>query len=321
MAAPSVDAVPRVAREQSRARYPDETGFVERDGVRVFWERYGGGSPTILLMPSWTIIYSRLWKAEIPYLARHFRVVVFDGRGNGRSDRPSDPAMYADTEFAGDALAVLDATGTDRAVVVGLSMGAGFALRLAVTTPERVLGLVLFGPTVPTLDRAADAPEDAANTSFEAPQADDDGWHKYNAPFWRRDWPGFAAWFAGEQIFSEPHSTKQVEDTVGWMHETDPETMIATKRAPYLVHPADWDPVPATEGRGLAFARHVGCPVLVVHGTDDHIVPVAAGRRLAAELGAPMVEVVGGGHSAIAREPVLANLLIGDFVRRLGVTG
>jgi pimeloyl-ACP methyl ester carboxylesterase len=313
----SIPADRRTTREQTRAREPDETGFVTRDGVRVAWERYGEGSPTILLMPAWTIIHSRMWKAQIPYLARHFRVLVFDGRGNGRSDRPTGAARYADTEFAADALAVMDANGTERAVVVGLSMGAGFALRLAVTAPERVLGLVLFGPTVPTLDRAADAPEDAADSSFEDPQLDDDGWHKYNAPYWRRDWSGFAAWFAGEQIFSEPHSTKQVEDTVGWMHETDPETMIATKRAPYLVHPSAWERGPASEGRGLAFARHIGCPVLVVHGTDDHIIPIAAGRRLAAELDAPMVEIECGGHSAIAREPVLANLLIHDFVRGL----
>ena len=76
------------AREQSRARYPDQEGYVERDGVRVFYEVYGDGEPTILLLPTWSIIHSRHWKAQIPYLARHFRVVTFDGRGNGRSDRP-----------------------------------------------------------------------------------------------------------------------------------------------------------------------------------------------------------------------------------------
>ena len=77
-----------------------------RDGVRVFWERYGDGSPTILLMPTWSIVHSRHWKLQIPYLARHFRVVTFDGRGNGRSDRPTEIAAYADTEFVADAIAV-----------------------------------------------------------------------------------------------------------------------------------------------------------------------------------------------------------------------
>src|SRR5512132_4446335 len=99
-------------REQSRARYPDATELVERDGVRVAWERYGDGGPTILLLPTWTIIHSRFWKGQIPYLARHFRVVTFDGRGNGRSDRPVDTAAYADTEFVAAAIGVMDATGT-----------------------------------------------------------------------------------------------------------------------------------------------------------------------------------------------------------------
>ena len=80
---------PRSAgREQTRARYPDETGYVERGGVRVFWERYGEGEPTVLFLPTWSIVHSRIWKAQVPYFARHCRVVTFDGRGNGRSDRP-----------------------------------------------------------------------------------------------------------------------------------------------------------------------------------------------------------------------------------------
>src|SRR5688572_33327332 len=107
--------------EQTRARYPDESGYVERDGVRVFYEVYGTSEPTILLLPTWSIIHSRQWKAQIPYLARHYRVVVFDGRGNGRSDRPAEPSAYDEREFAGDALAVLDATATERAVLLGYS--------------------------------------------------------------------------------------------------------------------------------------------------------------------------------------------------------
>ena len=43
------------AGEQTRARYPDREGFVERDGVRVHWESYGRGRPVILLLPSWSI--------------------------------------------------------------------------------------------------------------------------------------------------------------------------------------------------------------------------------------------------------------------------
>ena len=75
-----------LVREQSRARYPDRSGYIERDGVRVFWERYGDGDPTVLFLPTWSIIHSRGWKAQIPYFARHARVLTFDGRA-GRWNR------------------------------------------------------------------------------------------------------------------------------------------------------------------------------------------------------------------------------------------
>src|SRR5579862_6936004 len=106
-----------------RARYPDQEGYVERNGVRIFYEVFGTGEPTILLLPTWSIIHSRFWKAQVPYLARHYRVIAFDGRGNGRSDRPLEPAAYASEEFVADALAVLDATATRQVVLVSLSMG------------------------------------------------------------------------------------------------------------------------------------------------------------------------------------------------------
>src|SRR5437764_9206754 len=100
-----------------RARYPEQEGFVEREDVRIFYEVFGTGDPTVLLLPTWSILHSRLWKAQVPYLARHCRVITFDGRGNGRSSRPASPDAYSDREFVADALAVMDATTTQHAVL------------------------------------------------------------------------------------------------------------------------------------------------------------------------------------------------------------
>ena len=108
--------------------HPDVVGAVVRDGVTLGYEVFGDPSaddrPTILLLPTWTIIHARFWKLQVPYLARHFPVVVYDGPGNGRSDRTTDPARYTVDAYAADAAAVLDACGVERAVVVGLSRGA-----------------------------------------------------------------------------------------------------------------------------------------------------------------------------------------------------
>src|SRR5207302_257474 len=127
-----------------RARYPDTDGYVERGGVKLFYEVFGDGDPTVLLLPTWSIFHSRHWKMQVAYLARHYRVVTFDGRGNGSSDRPTTADAYSDDEFVADALAVLDETGTDRAVVAAVSRGARIAIQLCARHPERVLGAVFI---------------------------------------------------------------------------------------------------------------------------------------------------------------------------------
>ena len=128
---------------------PDHRGYIERDGVRVYYEVHGNGEPTILFCPTWSLVHSRVWKMQVPYLARHHRVVIFDPRGNGASDRPATWEQYAESEFAQDALDVMDATGTERAVIVALSRGAQRALLLAGEHPERVVGAVFIAPWFP----------------------------------------------------------------------------------------------------------------------------------------------------------------------------
>src|ERR1044072_3258451 len=131
-----------VAHEQTRARYPDTSGYVARDGGDQSYEVDGSGVSTVLLLPTWSLIHSRHWKMQIPYLARHCRVVTFDGRGNGRSDRPQEAAAHDEREFAADALAVLNATRTNRAVIVGFSLGAVRGLILAAEHPDLIDGAV-----------------------------------------------------------------------------------------------------------------------------------------------------------------------------------
>ena len=287
-----------------RALAPVADGDVERAGVKIHYEVFGADGPTILLLPSWSIVPSRRWKMQVPNLARHHRVLTFDGRGCGLSDRPADDAAYADTEFAADAVAVLDATGTDAAVIVGSSRGAGFALRMATIYPERVLGAVFMAPAVPLGDGYAHRTLYSWTDELDT----EDGWARYNRYYWLRNWPGFAEFFS-EQLFNEPHSTKGREDVVGWMlGETDAATIVHTQRAPYL----------GPEDEVQALAAQVRCPATVLHGADDQIIPVSAGRELAAALGCEFVELQGSGHLPDVRDPVKVTALIRNFAQRVG---
>src|SRR5919198_3570877 len=142
-----------VRRDAARARLPNATGVAtSADGTPIAWDRYGDGDPTIVLLPSAPIIHSRQWKAQVPYLARRWRTITYDGGGNGLSGRPVQPEAFADDRFLADLVAVLDATGTERAVLVGLCVdGVWRAIRLAAEQPERLLGIVAFAAGVPRL--------------------------------------------------------------------------------------------------------------------------------------------------------------------------
>jgi pimeloyl-ACP methyl ester carboxylesterase len=74
-----------------------------------------------------------------------YRVLAFDHRGHGASDKPHDPALYAPEAMAGDAMALLDHAGVSRAVLFGYSMGARVSAFAALAHPERVAALVLGG--------------------------------------------------------------------------------------------------------------------------------------------------------------------------------
>ena len=294
---------PGTEREQSRARYPDVEGFVERAGGRVFYEVYGAGDPPIVFVPPWQIVHSRVYKAQIPDFARRHRVVTWDNRGNGRSDRPQDPAAHTALERAANLEAVMDAAGVSAAVLVGLSGASGPMIAFTGQHPERVLGLVFIGPASPFGQPGA-----GATVPFEEPLDDDEGWNKQNIHFWRRDYPAFLEHFFAEGI-PEAHSTKPIEDAVGYGLETDPESLAATERAPTTL----------TLEMVTEWCASFRCPTLVIQGTDDRITHESQGVGLAAAIPGARLELLQDvGHIPLARHPVRINLLIRDFVRQLG---
>jgi pimeloyl-ACP methyl ester carboxylesterase len=172
VAARTTSPIDIARQDQARARQPDDKGEVIRDdGVRIFYERYGAGDPAIVFVPSWSIVHSRIWKAQIPYFSRRHRVVTMDPRGNGRSDRPATATAYAEEEMARDILAVMDAAGVERAVLVSLSRGAQRALIASSLAGERIVGHVFVSPSTWIGEGLGERGVD-----FERDDAPDIGW-------------------------------------------------------------------------------------------------------------------------------------------------
>ena len=122
--------------------------------MKIKWESTGEGTPLLLIQG---LGYGRWgWDPIIPGLAARHRVVTFDNRGIGESDKPQGP--YTAAQMAGDALHVLDEAGIGRAHVFGASLGGMIAQELAVTAPDRVDKLVL-GCTTPGGPDAVPMPE------------------------------------------------------------------------------------------------------------------------------------------------------------------
>ena len=149
--------------------------------------------------------------------------------------------------------------------LVGLCSDAVWrAVLLAAAEPQRVAGIVAFAVGVPLL-----TPPNPwrVEWSFEDELPTDEGWAKLNRHYWRRDYPGFAQfWF--EQTASEPHSTKLIEDCVAWTLDGSAEAMLNDADAPSSLDRAGVE----------ATCRAVGCPMLLVHGTEDHCQPLESGE-------------------------------------------
>lgn len=283
-----------------RACQPTDDGYIERDGVKVHFELFGVGEPTIVFLPTWEIVHSRSWKCQIPFLSRHGRVVTFDRRGSGRSDRPLGPRDNDRRATTDDALAVMDHVGARRVVLVSWC-GAGDDLLLAVEHPDRVAGLVLIAPD---LLLTADPADEDGPFSFEEELDTSEGWARWNRHYFLRDWPGFVEFFFA-RTFTEPHSTKQTEDAIGWGLETDARTILRGIDA-------DWV---NDRDSALRWCGRVSCPTLVLQGSADAVVGPARGAAVAAAIpGAQLITLQGCGHAPHLRDPVRLNVLLRDFV-------
>src|SRR6266851_6930440 len=138
------------------------------DGVRLFCEETGSGSP-VLFIHEFAGDH-RSWEPQVRALARRYRCITYNARGYPPSDVPDQPARYSQERAVADALAVLDQLGIQRAHVVGLSMGGFCTLHLGLSHPERALSVTVAGcgyGAQPELRERWQAETEASARAFE----------------------------------------------------------------------------------------------------------------------------------------------------------
>ncbi|HYM27597.1 MAG TPA: alpha/beta hydrolase [Steroidobacteraceae bacterium] len=222
-------------------------------GARIWYETAGAGTPLLLIagFGSNTTVY---W-ANMPALARRFRVIAMDPRGSGRSDVPAGP--YTMAMLADDAAAVLDAAGAPTAHVLGTSFGGMIAQHVALRHPARVRRLALGCTTPGGAAHVLPPPDRIARFLAAAEIADPAEAVRSLYPLHYSD------------AFSAAHDAEIVERA----RATAALRSTAEGRAGQLAAVQAHDT--------LAELPRITAPTLVLHGSDDGIVPAENGRILA----------------------------------------
>jgi pimeloyl-ACP methyl ester carboxylesterase len=239
------------------------------NGINLYYEIHGHGPNLTMIEGTGYDLW--MWYRQLPEFSAHFRVLVYDNRGVGRSDKP--PGPYSHAQNAADLAGLLDHLGWDRTHVLGISMGGFIAQEFALAHRDRVDRLVLVatgfgGPNmvpVPPEAVLALTPDPTLSPEEKIRQA-------MPVAFGDRDWP-------------RGH-VEEFDQIVGWrlQYPPTPESSMAQIMA------------------GLTFnveARlgEIQAPTLVVAGTEDRVVPPENARLLAERIPHARLDVIeGAGH-------------------------
>ncbi len=263
---------------------------VKVNDIEIYYEVRGRGEPLVLIMGLGA--HTKGWDMQVPAFSREFRVVAFDNRGAGHSDKPA--MHYTIPLFADDTAGLMDALGIEAAHVYGQSMGGLIAQELALRHPERVRTLVLGSTLCGGRDSVAPATEHisrlVALNGMDPVEAAEKG-----LPL----------------LYSEEFIAQKREELI--------QRSLAE---------AHLRPPPDAFSRQMLAAMHhttcdrlsqIRCPTLVIAGSDDKIVPAANSRILAERIpGARLVVLPKAGHGYLVECAEESNAVVLDFLRAGG---
>ncbi len=258
--------------------------YADSHGTKIYWEQDGSGEPLLLIMG---LGYSHeMWHRTRPVLAGHFRLILFDNRGVGKSDQPAGP--YSIAQMADDAAAVLDAAGVESANVLGLSMGGMIAQEFALAYPQRVRKLVL-GCTACGGPKAVRAEPEATDVLFARGSLPRDEAIAAGVPF----------------IYDVSTPRERIEQDLEIRRRTFPSGDAYMAQLKGIL---GW--------QSHERLSQISAPTLVIHGETDRLVPAGNGKLIAESIpGARMVMLPNASHIFTTDQPERAHREILDFLR------
>jgi len=249
--------------------------------MKIEWEEHGEGMPLLLIQG---LGYGRWgWDPIVPGLAERYRVLVFDNRGIGESDKPEGP--YTARQMAGDAMQVLDEAGVERAHVLGASLGGMIAQELAVYEPGRVEKLVLACTTPGGAD-APPLPEATLKLFAEA-----------------------------ATLAPEVALRRFVENALGADAPVELVDEIFRRRLENPPDPAGWQAQAAAGTTFPGVEGQIDVPTLVLQGTDDNVVDPRNADLLAERIAGARIELFpGAGHLFFWEQPEQVVQVVSEFL-------
>ena len=290
-----------------------ETRYARSGDVHIAYQVMGDGPIDLVIVPGF-VSQVEAWPREpegarfLRGLASFSRLIVFDKRGTGLSDRVSGQIAPSLDQRVDDVRAVLDAVGSKRAALLGVSEGAGLCVFFGATFPERTSALILCGGS-PLQPWGNHVDRDALLARFK--QQFEDGWGRgvlapMFAPSVVGD-PRLERWMAHfERVSASPGAAFEL---LKWSCSVDVRAIVPSVRVPTLVVHRTGDRV-APLSAGRYFAKHIPGAVMKEHPGDDHIPIFGDSDAIVADI----EEFLTGARSERDPDASLATILFTDIV-------
>jgi len=258
--------------------------YADNEGIKIYWDERGAGQPLLLIMGLGST--SDLWYRLEPILSAHYRTILFDNRGVGRSDAP--PGPYSITTMASDAAVVMDAARVGSAHVLGFSMGGFIAQELALHYPGRIRGLILAGTACGGKETVRADPEVLVALEARGVKT-----------------PEAAFWMMAPYNYHPSTLPTRIEEDLAASLRT------SLQRKSYI---AQLQGIASWAGTHSRLSRLDG-RVLIIHGESDRLIPPENGRILAKVIAnAKVVMIPRAGHRFMTDQPEAASEAILSFL-------